>query len=128
MATARDGKSKQQQRPTLALSVRQPFAELIMRGEKSVEYRSRLTCVRGRIYIYASLGQYKRAEEAEWAAEYSLDIEGLPRGVLIGTVDLWECYDMGECEFEWWLRLPERLSEAVRPVRRPNPVWFRPFG
>jgi predicted transcriptional regulator len=39
----------------LALSIRQPYAELILRGIKTVEYRSRPTRIIGeRFYIYAS--------------------------------------------------------------------------
>ncbi|MBK8128074.1 MAG: ASCH domain-containing protein [bacterium] len=37
-----------------ALSVRQPYAEQIMRGEKQFEYRNQITHKRGRVYIYAS--------------------------------------------------------------------------
>ncbi|MCH8823433.1 MAG: ASCH domain-containing protein [Planctomycetes bacterium] len=38
-----------------ALSIRQPYAELILRGEKTIEYRSRPTKIIGeRFYIYAS--------------------------------------------------------------------------
>ena len=38
-----------------ALSIRQPFAELILRGIKTVEYRSRPTRIIGqRFHIYAS--------------------------------------------------------------------------
>src|SRR5687768_8546224 len=44
-----------------ALSIRQPFAELILRGVKTVEYRSRRTRVVGeRFWIYASKGKGKR--------------------------------------------------------------------
>ena len=40
-----------------ALSIRQPYAELILRGVKTVEYRSRPTRVIGeRFHIYASKG------------------------------------------------------------------------
>ena len=40
-----------------ALSIRQPYAELILRGIKTVEYRSRRTRIIGeRFYIYASKG------------------------------------------------------------------------
>lgn len=40
-----------------ALSIRQPWAELIMRGVKTVEYRSRPTRIVGeRFYIYAAKG------------------------------------------------------------------------
>jgi hypothetical protein len=41
-----------------ALSIRQPFAELILRGIKTVEYRSRATRIIGEpFYIYASKGR-----------------------------------------------------------------------
>lgn len=110
------------QLPQLALSVRQPFAELIMHGDKTVEERTRPTRIRGRIFIYASLGRYKRDEEAEWAAEFGLDIDGLPRGVLVGTVELYDCDGV-----EWRLRGAERLPKPVKPDRHAQPVWFRPF-
>ena len=108
--------------PRLALSVRQPWAELIMRGAKTVEERSRPTRIRGRICIYASLGRYRRDEEAEWADELKIDIDALPRGVIIGTVEIFDC---DGCE--WCLRLPERLPVPIAPLRHPCPVWFRPF-
>jgi hypothetical protein len=42
-----------------ALSIRQPFAELILRGVKTVEYRSRPTRIVGeRFHIYASKGRW----------------------------------------------------------------------
>jgi len=38
-----------------ALSIRQPYAELILRGLKTIEYRSRATKIIGeRFYIYAA--------------------------------------------------------------------------
>ena len=38
-----------------ALSIRQPYAEQILRGSKTIEYRSRATSIVGeRFYIYAS--------------------------------------------------------------------------
>ena len=38
----------------IALGIRQPWAELILRGVKTIEVRSRDTDVRGPIYIYAT--------------------------------------------------------------------------
>ena len=41
-------------RVVTALSVRQPYAELILRGAKKIEYRSRPTKTSGRVYVYAA--------------------------------------------------------------------------
>lgn len=108
-----------------ALSIRQPFAEAIMRGTKTTEYRSGPTNIRGRILIYASLSRYGDDEESEMLQEFELmDVEAddLPRGVIIGSVEL---YDSDEGE--WYLRHPQRAESFVEPVNRPNPVWFYPF-
>ena len=39
----------------IALNVRQPYAELIMRGKKKIAYRATATIKRERIYIFASV-------------------------------------------------------------------------
>lgn len=105
-----------------ALSIRQPWAELIMRGIKTVEFRSRPTMVRGRIHIYAALGRCDPQDEADIAADYGIDVAGLPRGVIVGTVELFDCD--GD---EWLLRNPERAKELRKPDNHPMPVWFTPF-
>jgi len=81
-----------------ALSIHQPDAEAIMRGVKPIEFRSGPTNVRGRIHIYASLGRYPDDEEAEMLEMYGIDdvaCDDLPRGVLIGTVELRDCSGVG---------------------------------
>ena len=108
-----------------ALSIRQPHAEAIMLGVKTTEYRSGPTRIRGRILIYASLGRYSREDEAEMTAEYGIagvTCNEMPRGVLIGTADLYDCKDG-----EWYLREPARLQTPVKPQKRPQPDWFDPF-
>src|SRR5262249_43992566 len=111
--------------PMRALSIRQPHAEAIMRGVKKTEYRSGPTNVRGRVLIYAGLGRYSAADEAAMMREYRIgDVacDDLPRGVLVGTVDLHDC-DGGE----WHVRDPQRASKLLRPKNQPQPVWFNPF-
>lgn len=108
-----------------ALSIRQPHAEAILRGVKPTEFRSKATKIRGRIYIYASLGRYSDEDEADMMADYGItDVtcDELPRGVLVGTVELHDC-DEGD----WHLRKPERLKELLKPAKHPQPVWFNPF-
>jgi predicted transcriptional regulator len=70
-----------------ALSIRQPYAEQILRGTKRFEYRSRPTAIRGRVYIYASL---KPGKPEEFRRLHIQPCE-LPTGVLIGTVEITEC-------------------------------------
>ncbi len=99
----------------LALSVRQPFADRIMRGTKRIEYRGIRTHIRGRVYVYASLKREAGAAEA------------LPRGVIVGTVEIYSC--IGKVgDFHWHLRAPKRLAVPRRPTGQPQPVWFNPFG
>ena len=102
-----DGKNVKNLR---ALSIRQPHAEAIMRGIKKIEFRSRPTQIRGRVQIYASLKRYSADEEA-WmlsTAKYGMpDIscDDLPRGVLIGTVEVCDCTEK-DGEFNWHLGTP----------------------
>lgn len=44
-----------EQKITRAISIRQPYVEMILRGVKKVEYRSQVTHIRERVYLYASL-------------------------------------------------------------------------
>lgn len=77
-----------------ALSIRQPHAEAIMRGVKPIEYRSRPTKIREVICIYAALGHYSSKEESKMMREYgikNISCDGLPRGVFVGTVELYDC-------------------------------------
>ena len=106
-----------------AISVRQPYAEMIMRGEKTVEYRSIVTHVRGRVYVYASLTP-GHPDDFKY-----LDLKpgSLPVGVLIGTVEVVDC--CGEPgDYEWELDNPQRLPEPIKPENHPQPVWFKPFN
>src|SRR5688572_1535121 len=100
-----------------ALSIRQPWAELIMRGVKATEYRRRPTKVRGRIYIYAALGRSDAQDEADCEADYGIDVDSLPRGVIVGTVELFDCD--GD---EWQLRKPQRAKRLRKPDNQPMPV------
>lgn len=109
-------------KPTRALSIRQPHAEQILRGKKKIEYRSRPTNIRERVYVYATR---RPGDQAEFA-EARLNADELPRGVLVGTVEVFDCTPDGG-EYQWHLRKPERLSRPLKPRNQPQPVWFKPF-
>lgn len=108
---------------TRALSVRQPYIELILAGRKTIEYRSRRTNVRERVYLYASTF----AGPAEAFAAADLIWEELPRGMILGSVEIIGCELGDEC-FEWQLARPERLVAPLKPTRRPQPLFFFPFA
>lgn len=105
-----------------ALSVCQPFAEQIMRGTKKIEYRSVLTKIQERVYIYAS----KTPRPIEDWEELNMQPGDLPTGVLIGTVEIIGCTGR-RGDYEWHLANPQRLSKKIKPKNHPQPVWFYPF-
>ncbi len=107
--------------PNRALSVRQPFAEQIMRGTKKIEYRSIPTHIRGRVYIYAS--QKPALTVYEKMGKKPGDF---PVGVLIGTVEIVDCQEKSG-EYHWKLANPQRLKKMIKPTGHPQPVWFKPF-
>lgn len=113
-----------------ALSLRQPWAEEIMMKIKKIEYRKTPTSHRGPIYIYASLGKGGSAEEiARWEKKHGVSVSDLPRGKLIGTVEIVDCrYSGKHGDYEWRLANPKRLKRPIAPVEHPMPVWFHPFG
>ena len=105
-----------------ALSIRQPYAEQILRGTKTIEYRTLRTNIRGRFLIYASLtpGPPKEFDKL------GLQPGDLPTGVLVGTVELVDCTGKPGA-YEWHLRNPVRRAKLVKPKKHPQPAWFNPF-
>ena len=107
-----------------ALSIRQPYAEMILRGIKKIEYRSRPTRRIGEMfYIYAARTP---GPEAEFAALGCLPRD-LPTGVILGTAVISRCTGTPG-RYEWHLREAHRLARPLKPARHPQPVWFEPFA
>lgn len=86
----------------MALSIRQPWAWLIIHGGKDIENRTWKTVWRGRFLIHASKGmlraEYEEAERTLFLAQARLGgsvvlpaFEALDRGGVIGAVDLVGC-------------------------------------
>jgi len=103
----------------LALSIRQPFAELILRGIKTVEYRSRPTRIIGeRFHIYACKKKLPAASDQlpvkAWSEDlrvaappaWMIELAGqvgmiepgalalLPRGVIVGSAVVEKCEEV----------------------------------
>lgn len=126
-STAKVGGKEDADLSMRALSIRQPWAEQIMRGEKVTEFRSMPTNIRGTVYIYASLGRYPKYVQQEIVEEVGFEIEELPRGLIIGTVDIVGCEELDAGHFGWELKNPKRLKKLLKPTQQPNPAWFYPF-
>jgi hypothetical protein len=111
------------ERPMVALSIRQPYAELILRGDKPIEFRSLPTRKRERVYIYAS--RIPASDPAAWAA---VDAEpgDFPTGLLVGTVEIVGCSGCPG-DFHWHLARPERLKQMLSVRNKPQPMFFYPF-
>ena len=112
-------------RPRRALSIRQPWAEQILRGVKSSEFRSRPTRVVGeRFYLYAARTPGPAAEFGRLGHAPG----DLPTGVLVGTAVIAGCRALPDGSWAWDLTAVRRLPEPVRPDRHPQPAWFHPFA
>ncbi len=107
-----------------ALSVQQPWAELLVSGRKSVEVRRWVTDYRGRLWLHAS--SKKRPE-----LEKLFELEGIYKGGFVGSINLaavipmtndrwvqWRSkhLDPGQYEhgmFAWLMKAPHRFHLPV---------------
>ena len=90
-----------------ALSIRQPWAWLILNGYKDVENRSWTAHIRGTIAVHAIEGEQAEYESAlATIAKHKLKIqlppiEELPVGGLVGTVEIVDCLESSPSP--WWI-------------------------
>ena len=120
---------------TLALSIRQPWASLILLAGKDIENRTWGTRVRGPILIHAAKGMTKReyqdamgfVHEVDSRRLYALEAlfdslcpENLPRGGIIGSVNLADCVYQSDSP---WFQGPYGFV-----LRDPKPLPFTPFN
>jgi hypothetical protein len=126
---------------TRALGLHQPWAELILRGIKTIEVRRVPTRVRGRIYLYAGK-HFSPWDFANDAAErYQLQRPVLPRGRIVGSVEILDCRPSAPEDavkacvpsaelagaYSWLLSRPERFAEPWEVPRPPFGTWYYPF-
>jgi hypothetical protein len=112
-----------------ALSFRQPWAELILQGRKTLDLRTYTTHYRGPLAVHAS-----QTIERQACLQHGLDPDHLATGGLVGVVELVDVVPLTETEYAerraehlggrsfregmygWVLRDPQRLHKAV-PAR-----------
>jgi hypothetical protein len=97
-----------------ALSIRQPWAYAILHLGKDVENRPWRTHRRGRILIQASL-KVARGE----ALQLELDLEELPTGAIVGSVEIVDCVRNAKSkwairgQWHWVLKSPRVLVKTI---------------
>lgn len=98
-----------------ALSVRQPYLERILTGEKVWEYRNSPIWVTGRVWLYAP----KVADPGG---------EDLPVGQIVGSVCLAGCLSSKREGWLYQIRLekPERYGRPLHFTGQPQPGLWRP--
>lgn len=110
-----------------ALTICQPYAELIARGEKVIENRTWPTGYRGPLLIHAGKSRAWLSDDDHTKANYGIDVAAVPFGAVVAVVDLVDCVRVGQ--------LPPSLAgneHANGPwcwilanVRRVEPVVMR---
>ncbi|MGE3509812.1 MAG: ASCH domain-containing protein [Vicinamibacterales bacterium] len=107
-----------------AISIRQPDVELILRGIKQREYRSRPTTIRGRVLLYASL------RPADWPQAWrkvGKKPGALPAGMIVGSVEITDCrWDDRVGHYAYVLERPRRLRPPLLAINQPQPCFWRP--
>lgn len=124
----------------LALSIRQPWASLILKAGKSIENRDWPTKVRGRILIHASKGMTRAEHEdaIDFAVtairsdprnqgktktvtlrELGFDFDALERGGIVGSVEIVDCVQHSDS--------PWFVGRYGFVLRDPRPLPFTPL-
>ncbi len=125
----------------LALAVQQPWAELIIRGIKTLEVRSSNVRTRGPIYIYASRKLSELPDASRAAERYGIDVASLPTGIIVGEAELVEsrparsedvnaacvAEDRLHNRYVWRFEAPTRFEEPLSVRFLPYGIWFYPF-
>ncbi|MBZ0245767.1 MAG: ASCH domain-containing protein [Cyclobacteriaceae bacterium] len=107
-----------------AISIRQPFVELILQEKKKYEYRSTLTNIRERVYIYASLTPSDHG--ASWKKVKKKPGE-LVTGLIVGSVEIVDCmWDDKIGEYAYKLSNPKRILKHLKAKNHPTPKFWIP--
>lgn len=116
-----------------ALTICQPYAELIMNGSKRVENRDWPTRYRGPLIIHAGKSRSwldESISQPGYDHESGLKIADLTFGAIVGIVDLVACVHVDQIPDDMaWMRTHEHTHGTwcwvLENVRRINPIPYR---
>jgi hypothetical protein len=132
---------QQSQHDQIALTIQQPWADLILRGIKSVEVRSVPVGMRTTIYLYASQNLSLLPAATVAIRDSDINVTELPKGKIVGTVEIVDCqpciredaksacipWKLMKGQFSWKLENPQRYLPPLKAHRVPYGMWFYPF-
>lgn len=111
-----------------ALTVRQPWAHLIIHAGKDIENRTWSAKFRGRIFIHAAKGmtrdewldalQFCNGMDPMWTTETFPKFESFERGGIIGEVDIIGC--VADSQSPWF------VGPCGFVLKNPKPLPFVP--
>ena len=115
---------------TKAISIRQPWAWLILHGGKDIENRNWPTSVRGRVLIHAAKGMTHQEWSDAWAYAQGtgasakavaarLTHGSIERGGIVGSVEIVDCVSTSDSR--WF------MGRFGFVLRNPQPLPFRPW-
>lgn len=119
----------------LALSIRQPWAWLILNGGKDIENRDWPTRFRGRVLVHAAKGMTRDEWEGAWihalgtgaspkAVEAGLTRDNIARGGIVGSVEIVDC--VADSDSHWFVG---RYGFVLRdPILLPFTPWRGQLG
>ena len=106
-----------------AISIRQPYVELILKGIKKNEFRDIRTKIRERVWLYASLSP---ADDAQAWGRVHRERGSLPVGRIVGSVEIVGCRKQSGGDFAYQLAHPRRITKRLRHKNQPQPIFWRP--
>jgi hypothetical protein len=125
----------------IALALRQPWAECILQGIKTLEIRTQPTNLRGTIALYVGkiIAPQDFAKNA--LTQTGVTREDLILQKIVGTVDIIGCrlctpadekqscvpWKLMQGKYAWELAHPKRLRHALDVDHYPYGVWFYPW-
>jgi len=108
-----------------ALSIRQPWAWLIVHGYKDIENRSWVTHYRGPFWVHASKRRPLAEELEEVRRRYRIrlpDRDKLPLGAIVGSAEIVDCIDRSRSR---WFEGPYGFVLRKTKARQPVPCTGR---
>jgi activating signal cointegrator 1 len=98
-----------------ALSIRQPWVELILRGCKTIEVRTWPTRHRGELWLHAGARL-----DTKSLIKFDLNREDLTFGSIVGKCEIYACIEFTEETWDRWRM--QHLNEG--PLAKRHYAWF----